>query len=184
MPAPKKVTVEKIEEIIKKMKRMKKHQARKTKAGERPDGQPVYCYSSISKAMIAKSMGVNANYLTSLQKENSEIASALKYVGQKRASEKESSLYEPKVGTKAYLEIKAKRDSDKIVKLERQARESRSKLVHARKIEKAHEELLSQIDSMTNELKSTKKKNSELKSIISGLRMTNASMKAQIAVKD
>ena len=53
MPRPKKITVKKIEEIIRKMKRMKVHQAKKVKIAERSDGQPIYHYPSISKAKIA-----------------------------------------------------------------------------------------------------------------------------------
>lgn len=181
MPRPKKVTVEKIENIIRQMKRIKKHQARKIKVAERSDSQPIYHYPSISKAKIAKALNVQADYLTSLQKVDSEIARALKYVGQRRANNVEEVTYKPKPGTKAELMVKTKSQKEKIDKLEKQAKEGRSKLIHARKIEQAHEELLDQINSVTNELKVQKKKNSELESIVRGLQMTNASLSAKIA---
>ena len=184
MPRPKKVTVEKIEEIIRKMKRMKVHQAKKKEVAKRSDGQPIYHYSSISKAKIAKALSVNSNYLTSLQKENDEIACALKYVGQSRASKMDIVLHGPKIGTKAYLEVKIRRQSEKITKLERQAKEGRSNLVQARKIEKAHEELLDRINSVTDELKAQKKKNNELESVVRGLQMTNASLNAMVIQKN
>ena len=180
MPRPKKITVEKIEEVIRKMKRMKIHQAKKIKIAERPDGQPIYHYPSISKAKIARALKVQADYLTSLQKKRKEISFALQYVGQLRSKKTDETIHEPKPGTKAYLEVKTRRQAERIVKLEKQAGEWRSKLVQTRKIEKAHGELLGRINTLVDQLKKQKNENIKLKARIAGLEMTNASLEARL----
>lgn len=180
MPRPKKITVEKIEEIVRKMKRMKVHQLKKIEIAKRSDSQPIYHYPSISKAKIAKALKVNADYLTSLQKDDDKIAFALKYVGQQRSEQIGDTVHNPKPGTKAYLEKRTKDQATLIDKYRKQAKYSRNRLVNARKIEQAYEELLDEINSLTDELKAQKKKNIELESKVGGLLMTNASLKARV----
>jgi len=183
MPRPKKVTIESIEEIIRQMKRIKAHQEKKIKINNRSDGQPVYHYPSISKAKIARALGVQADYLTSLQKTNIEIANALKYVGQRRRSNIELE-HKPNPGTKAYFKLRVDKQAEEIRNLNKQHKEWRAKILSVRKNEKRCEELVEQVNSLVNELRIQKKKNNDLVSKLRGLEMTNASLNARIVKLD
>lgn len=150
MPRPKKVTVEKIQYVLKKMKQMKYHQQRKIQIGERKDGQPIYHYPSISKAKVAKALKCEPDYLTSIKDE--EIVNALRYVGQKRTKQEDIKNDKPNPNTKAYLKLQVQRQFREIEKLKNDLKKSKLATYRVKEKEKQNTDLTETLEASTSEV--------------------------------
>lgn len=181
MARPKKVTAEAIREILKKMRQMKIHQNKKVQIGERSDGQPVYHYPSITKSMIARKLGVVADYLTSIK--DPEILDALKHVGQRRSTQEEIDDDEPNPNTKKYLQLKTKRQSEKIIKLENIIEKSKQKILEYKMKVKGSTDLTNDMITATKTIKELKAEIRLLKTQAVERELENASLKLKLELK-
>jgi len=181
MPRKKVVTAEAIAEVIRKMKRLKPFQRGKFQVGERADGQPIYHWPKISKAKIARQLGVQADYLTDLQRKDESIKNALLHVGQPRGSVSGEEA-EPKSGTKAYYkkrydEVQA--ENKKLnIRLSNYLKKNKELAVNEANID----EVLENSERLINENKKLKQMITRLESEIKGLKLRNASVETQLAL--
>ena len=177
MPRPKQVTAEAIRKILSKMRRMNIHQNKKIQIGERPDGQPIYHYPSITKAKTAKALGVSADYLTSIK--DPEILEALRYVGQRRSNQDEIDSENPKLNTKQFFINKTKRQAEKIKKLETSLKSSKKKTLEYKINRKKDTDHTDRINLATEQLKEIKGQLRLADSKIKGLRLEVASLRLE-----
>lgn len=183
MPRKKTVTTDILHELINKAKRVKKLQVGRFEVGNRSDGQPIYHYPRITKVLLAKKLGVSANYLTILQKKDEEIGSTLAHVGQPRGLAESIHSEEPRKNTKAGLEYKIKIQSEKIKKLEQKVKNFRERNLAIKVSEKQIEDLLAKHDELLLKLAEQRKEITRLKSMENGFKMENASLRTQIVLK-
>ncbi len=177
MPRPKQVTVEAIQEILSKIKRMKIHQSKKVQTGERPDGQPIYHYPSITKIKIANALGVSADYLTSIK--DPEILESLRHVGQRRSAQEEIDGEKPKPNTKQFYINKTKKQAEKIKKLETELKNSKKKTLEYKINRENDADLTATLNLATEKLKEMKAQLHLSDSEIKGLRLEVASLRLE-----
>lgn len=182
MPREKIVTIDALREHIDKAKKIKKFQAGRFQVGTRSDNQPIYHYPKITKALLAKKLGVSANYLTILQKKNEEISKVLRYIGQPRGAIGLAIKEEPKLNTKAYFEQKVKRLAEENEILKKKVQDFRLRRLEAKKTEMQIDEFLESHDKVLEELTKKKDEVIQLTSKIRGLEMENASLKARLVL--
>lgn len=177
MPRPKQVTAEAIQKILSKMRRMKIHQGKKIQIKERPDGQPIYHYPSITKAKIANALGVSADYLTSLK--DPEILEALRHVGQRRSIQEEIDSENPKPNTKQFFINKTKKQAEKIKRLETSLKSSKKKTLVYKIDRKKDTDYTDKINLAAEQLKEIKGQLRLAESEIKGLRLEVASLRLE-----
>lgn len=184
MPTKKKVTTELLEDLITKAKRVKRLQAGRFIKGTRSDGQPIYHYPKITLQLLANKLDVTANYLTILKKKDPKIEKVLRHVGQPKGQFDEIHGEEPKEGTKAYKDLQIKRLKAEKEKLERKAKQNRKRNIALKLAEKQVEKLITSSEALIALNDSQKKEIIELKAMLKGIRMENASLKMQLALCD
>ena len=177
MPRPKKVSAEAIQIILSKMKRMKIHQSKKVQIGERPDGQPIYHYPSITKAKIANALGASADYLTSLK--DPEILESLRHVGQRRSTQEEIDGEKPKPNTKQHYINKTKKQAEKINKLETTLKSSKKKTLEYKINRENDAHYTANLNLATEKLKEMKAQLNLANSEINGLKLEVASLRLE-----
>lgn len=100
--APKtKITVERIQEITDKLKRLKRHQAKRVELPESTEKKKLYRWPSITIADIAKNIPCNADYLVSIK--DLEIKQMLVPYGRKMTKEQDNPDNSPGPGSKKDL---------------------------------------------------------------------------------
>lgn len=184
MARKKVVTAEAIKEAGRQLKRIKKLQRGKILVGHRADSQPIYHWAKITKALIAKKIGVSPDYLTSLQSKDDSVKDALKYYGQPRGRLTLDTKDSPSPGTKAYL----KQQNYKLVA---ENEKLRKRLSNCRKGNKSNAEQIELIDEILeanekfqNEKKVHDQEKVKLTSQIKSLKMQVASLSSRLALKD
>lgn len=181
MPRQKVVTAEAIVEVIRKMKRLKAFQRGKFQVGERADGQPIYHWPKISKAKIARQLGVQADYLTDLQRKDESIKNALLHVGQPRGSVSGEEAA-PKANTKAYykkrydeVQVENKRLN---IRLSNCLKKNKELALNQTSID----EVLENNEKLITENKQLRQVLIRLESEIKGLKVKNASLETQLVL--
>ncbi len=184
MPRKKIATPENLHKAINAAKKLKKLQSGRFKVGERNDGQPIYHYPKITKVLLAKKLGISANYLTILQKRDEDIARILKYIGQPRPGLQHYHGDKPNPGTKAYIEQKAKRLAEENTTLKKKIKSFRLRRLEAMKNKAVMNELQETLDRVAKELKEERDEVAQLKSEVTLLKMKNSSLNAQLTLKN
>jgi len=189
MARPTLITVELIQEITEKFKRKKEYIASRVEVAKRPDGQSVYWYKTSYREIwkaLSKRIDIEYESLLSAKRKRPEIANALKNFGQYRPEKfgkiKSDNIIKP--GTNAYFIEKIKRQAEENQKLKKQLNKNRQFLVSAKKQNIAQEEMLAQLENLTKVITDQKKQIKLQESDIIGLKMANASLNAQLALKD
>lgn len=181
MPRKKVVTEEAIVEVIRKMKRLKPFQRGKFQVGERADGQPIYHWPKITKAKIARQLGVQADYLTNSQRKDESIKNALKHVGQPRGSVSGEEAA-PKANTKAYFKKKydeVQAENKKLnIRLLNYLKKNKELAVNEASID----EVLEKNERLIAENKQLRQMIIKLESVMKGLKLKNASLETRLAL--
>jgi hypothetical protein len=183
MPAKVKVTVELLEDLITKAKRVKKFQAGRFVKGSRSDGQPIYHYPKITLTVLAAKLSISANYLTILKNKDEAVEKVLRHVGQPRRQFDEVVDEEPRDGTKAYKDLQIKRLREKVEKLEKNAQQNRERNLTLKEAEATVGKLISTSEDLIKRNNEQKRKVVEQEAVIVGLRVENASLRAQLSLQ-